>query len=184
MSSRIVKDIILSLLLALTLTRVPAKAGELFMLPEQSNEALSALIKSIDHSKNSIKITIYNFTHKKIANRLKAAARRGVKVEIIFDAKSARTDKRRSMLYYLAKYKNITVYKLHGRYIKRQKRYGIMHLKGAVFDHRRIVFGSANWTYSAFGKNYEMLYVADDYALAKAFEKAFEKYRKVSTPFL
>ncbi len=182
MSGRTIQ-IFFIVLTALTLTRVPARAGELFLLPGQSEEALSALIKSIDHSKNSVKITIYNFTHKKIAKRLKAAARRGVKVEIIFDAKSARTDKRRSMLYYLAKYKNITVYKLKGRYIKRQHRYGIMHMKGAVFDHRRIVFGSANWTYSAFGKNYEMLYVEDDYAMAKAFGKAFEKYKKESVPF-
>ncbi len=182
MSGRTI-HIFLAVLLALTLTRVPARAGELFLLPEQSDEALSALLKSIDHSKNSIKITIYNFTHKKIAKRLKAAARRGVKIEIIFDAKSARIDKRRSMLYYLAKYKNISVSKLHGRYIRKQKRYGIMHMKGAVFDHRRILFGSANWTYSAFGKNYEMLYVADDYALAKKFEKAFARYCRESTPF-
>ena len=171
------------LLCTLALMRVSLFAGELYMLPEQSEEALSTLIKSIDHSKKSIKITIYNFTHKKIAKRLKAAAARGVHVEIIFDEESARRDRRHSMLYYLAKYKNIDIRKLRGRYIRRQHRYGIMHIKGAVFDHRRIVFGSANWTYSAFGKNYEMLYVADDYALAKKFEKAFARYRRESTPF-
>ena len=169
--------------LLLTLLRVPSYPSDLYLLPQDSTKALSTLLESIDHSKKSIKIMIYNFTHKKIAKRLKVAAKRGVKVEIVFDQKNSRADKRRSMLYFLAKYKNIFIYKLKGRYIKEQKRYGIMHLKSAVFDHRRVIFGSANWTYSAFGKNYEMLYVEDNYARAKKFEKFFEKLKRESVPF-
>ncbi len=163
--------------------RLSAFASELFFLPQDSEQALSTILKSIDSSKKSIKITIYNFTHKKIANRLKTAAKRGVRVEIIFDAKSASRDRRRSMFYYLAKYKNISVYKLKGKLIKKQNRYAIMHLKSALFDHKRVIFGSANWTYSAFGKNYEMLYVDDDYAKAKRFDKYFDELKKLSRPF-
>jgi len=174
---------LLILLSLLALCKNPLDANMLYLLPEQNKEALSILLKSIDHSKKSIKITIYNFTHKKIAKRLKAAAKRGVHVEIIFDAKSNRQDKRRSMLYYLAKYRNIDIYQLKGRYIAQQKRYGIMHLKAALFDHRRVIFGSANWTYSAFGKNYEMLYVEDNYGRAKEFERYFKRLKKVAKPF-
>ncbi len=58
-----------------------------------------------------------------------------------------------------------------------------MHMKSAVFDHRRVLFGSANWTYSAFGKNYEILYLEDDYAKAKKFERYFENMKKLSRPF-
>ncbi len=170
-------------LLLLTFVRVSLNASELYLLPEDSQKALSAVLKSIDHSQKSIRIMIYNFTHKKIAKRLKSAAKRGVKVEIIFDQKNAKADKRRSMLYFLAKYKNIFVYKLKGKYIDAQKRYGIMHMKSAVFDHRRVLFGSANWTYSAFGKNYEILYLEDDYAKAKKFERYFENMKKLSRPF-
>jgi len=170
-------------LLLLTFVRVSLNASELYLLPQDSSKALSAILKSIDHSHKSIRIMIYNFTHKKIAKRLKIAAKRGVRVEIIFDQKNGREDKRRSMLYYLAKYKNIFIYKLKGKYIKSGDRYGIMHMKSAIFDHRRVIFGSANWTYSAFGKNYEMLYVEDDYAKAKQFEKYFEMMKKKSKPF-
>ncbi len=158
-------------------------SSELFLLPQDSDKALLSILKSIDSSKKSIKITIYNFTHKKIANRLKRAAKRGVEVEIIFDSKSTRSDRRRSMFYYLAKYKNISVYKLKGKFIKKQNRHGIMHLKSALFDHKRVIFGSANWTYSAFGKNYELIYLDDDYAKAKQFEKYFKKLKNMSTPF-
>ncbi len=150
-------------------------SSEFFVLPQESEKALSSIIKSIDHSNHSIKITMYNFTHKKIANRLKNAAKRGVKVQIIFDDKSVHSQKRRSMLYYLAKYKNISVYTLKGSYLKSQKRYAIMHLKMALFDHKRVIFGSANWTYSAFGKNFEMLYVIDDYKISKKYDKYFQK---------
>ncbi len=169
--------------LILTILHISLFSSEFFVLPQESEKALSSIMKSIDHSKHSIKITMYNFTHKKIANRLKAAAKRGVKVEIIFDMKSANRQKRRCMLYYLAKYKNITVYKLKGRYMKRQKRYAIMHMKMALFDHKRVIFGSANWTYSAFGKNFEILYVIDDYQIAKKYQKYFNKLLKQSKKF-
>ncbi len=158
-------------------------ASEFYVLPKESEKALSSILKSIDHSNQSIKITMYNFTHKKIANRLKNAAKRGVKVEIIFDYKSVHSKKRRSMLYYLAKYKNISVYTLKGHYLKKQKRYAIMHLKMALFDKKRVIFGSANWTYSAFGKNFEMLYVIDDYKIAKKYDKYFQRLMLKSHKF-
>ena len=183
MNVTFMKRFFLILMCLLTFTTATLNASELYLLPEDSKKALSTLLKSIDHSKKSIKIMIYNFTHKKIAKRLKVAAKRGVKVEIIFDQRNSAKDKKRSMFYYLAKYKNIFVYKLRGKYIKKQDRYGIMHLKSAVFDHKRVIFGSANWTYSAFGKNYEMLYVEDNYAAAKKFEKYFRQLKQKSTPF-
>ncbi|MCH9814439.1 MAG: FAM83 family protein [Epsilonproteobacteria bacterium] len=154
-----------------------------YLLPKDADKALGAITKNIDQSKKSIKITIYNFTHKKIAKRLKNAARRGVKVEIIFDERSANEQKKRSMLYYLAKYKNITVYKLKGKISKNRKYHGIMHLKTALFDHRTVLFGSANWSHSAFGKNYELIYLTKEYAIAKKFNKYFDELKKISTKF-
>jgi len=154
-----------------------------YLLPQDADKALKAIFKNIDNSKKSIKISIYNFTHKKIAKRLASAAKRGVKVEIIFDERSANEQKKRSMLYFLAKYKNITVYKLKGKIAKSKKYYGIMHLKTAIFDHKKILFGSANWSYSAFSNNYELLYITKDYAMAKKLEKYFEEMKKRSKIF-
>ncbi len=154
-----------------------------YLLPKDAKPALKAIMNNIDQSKKSIKITIYNFTHKKIAKRLQSAASRGVKIEIIFDERSAREQKKKSMLYYLAKYKNITVYKLKGKLSKNRKYHGIMHLKTALFDHDRILFGSANWSYSAFSKNYELLYITKDYKIAKKFEHFFEDMKNRSIIF-
>ena len=56
------------------------------------------------------------------------------------------------MLSYLAKYKNIKTYRLKGLLSKNKKYSGIMHIKMAVIDKKIVIFGSANWTYSAFLK--------------------------------
>ena len=163
---------------------IHASAKEQFyLLPKDAKPALKAIMSNIDQSQKSIKITIYNFTHKQIAKRLQSAAKRGVKIEIIFDERSAISQKKKSMLYYLAKYKNITVYRLKGKIANSKKYYGIMHLKTALFDHNRILFGSANWSYSAFSKNYELLYITKDYKIAKKFEDYFEEMKNRSTLF-
>ena len=172
------------LILVFVSLSMPITAKENFyLLPKDADLALKSIINNIDQSKKSIKITIYSFTHKKLAKRLQSAARRGVKVEIIFDEKSAKTQKKKSMLYYLAKYKNITIYKLKGKISHNRKYHGIMHLKTALFDHNRILFGSANWSYSAFSKNYELLYFTKDYAIAKKLEHFFEEMKKKSIIF-
>ena len=77
------------------------------------------------------------------------------------------------MLYYLAKYKNIQVYKLKGKLAKSKKYHGIMHMKMALIDRKTVIFGSANWTYSAFSNNYELLYINEHKEIAKKCEKYF-----------
>jgi phosphatidylserine/phosphatidylglycerophosphate/cardiolipin synthase-like enzyme len=148
--------------------------NKFYLLPQDNKIALNALYKHIDLAKSSIKISIYTFTHKKIAKHLKKAASRGVKIEIIFDNKQIKSKKAKSMIYYLSKYKNIQSYKLKGLRSKNKKYYGIMHIKMALIDEKITIFGSANWTKTAFTKNYETLMIAKDYALAKKFSKFFD----------
>lgn len=158
----------------------PAKEN-FFLLPKEKEQALDALYKRIDLAKKSIQISIYTFTHKKIAKRLKNAAKRGVKIEIIFDERSTGKKQGKSMIYYLAKYKNISVYKLKGKLAKSKKYHGIMHMKMALIDNKHVIFGSANWTYSAFNNNYELLYITQNYAIAKKFLRYFHDLKKRST---
>jgi len=66
-------------------TSVFASEHKMYLLPKQAKPALRAIIKELSHAKKEVKITIYNFTHKKIANTLKYIAKKGVKVKIIFD---------------------------------------------------------------------------------------------------
>ncbi len=158
-----------------------AKNEQFFMLPKEKEPALEMLYKKIDIAKSTIHISIYSFTHKKIAKKLKNAAKRGVKIEIIFDEKSTKSQQQKSMLPYLAKYKNITVYRLKGKLSRNKRYHGIMHMKMAVIDNKTVIFGSANWTYSAFSNNYELLYVTKNYAIAKKFNRYFKQLKKRAT---
>ncbi len=153
----------------------------LFLLPQENDQALKAIFKNFDHAKISIKIAMYNFTHKKIAKKLKNIAKKGVKIEIIFDKSSSELKKDKSMLGYLAKYKNITIYQLKGKLSKNRKYYGKMHIKAAIIDNKIVIFGSANWSKSAFSNNYELVYILKDYAIAKKMSSYFEKMKKEAT---
>ncbi len=149
-------------------------ADEIYILPYETKPALNTLLKSIDLSKNQIDLAIYSFTNHKIAKHLKNAAKRGVKIRIIFDRESNLYNKR-SQLRYLAKYKNIKTYVVLGKPFKKKDSYGKMHMKLMIIDNKRVILGSANYSYSAFGKNYEILYIKDDYKIAKKCEKYFER---------
>lgn len=170
---------ILTLILIINIPLFATSTQESFyFLPKEKDKALKNLYKKIDTANASIFISIYSFTHKDIAKKLKNAAKRGVKIEIIFDNKSTKKKQGKSMLFYLAKYKNITIYKLKGKLSKNKNYHGIMHMKMAVIDNKTVIFGSANWTYSAFSNNYELLYIKQDYAIAKKFKKHFEVLKK------
>jgi len=171
---KILANILFLLLVSFSLN---AKEGTLYVMPKESKEALSALLDSIDKAKYRIDAAIYSFTHKKIAKRLKNAAKRGVKIRIIFDKKSNRKYKK-SQIRYLAKYSNIDIYLIDGKRFKNRDYFGKMHMKLAIIDNKRLLFGSANWSYSAFGKNYELLYIIESYPMAKKAENYFEQMVK------
>ena len=154
-----------------------------YLLPQDADDALRAIVHNIDTSKKNIKLSIYSFTHKQIAKKIKNAAKRGVKVEIIFDKHQNRKKNKFAMLGYLAKYKNITIYKLHGKLSKNKKYHGIMHIKMALIDDKTVIFGSANWTKSAFSTNYETLFITQNYAIGKKYSKFFEKMKRESKIF-
>ena len=157
---------------------------KIYFLPDESKKALHQIQKQILSAKNSIEITIYNFTHKKIANSLKDIAKRGVKIKIIFDYESSEKRKDKSMLYYLAKYKNISVYQIKGKLSKNKKYFGKMHQKMAVIDDKTLILGSANWTHSGFGKNYEVIVITHNKKFIKKYKKFFKKVLKKANKFL
>ncbi len=156
-------------------------AGELYFMPYESREATKKLYHWIDTAHSTIDISMFMFTNKAIAKRIKNAAKRGVKVRIILDRES--TKERYSQLPYLAKYRNIDLYLIKGKKIRHRERHGHMHIKIAIIDRRRLIFGSANWTNSAFRYNYELIYFLDDIPAAKKATKYFERILRDAEPY-
>lgn len=149
----------------------------LYILPYEQKQALSTLQGALRNAKSEIKITIYSFTNNDIAKILKDVAKRGVRVEIIFD-KESNMDNKSSVIGYLAKYNNISVCLLSGIKARSGKYYGIMHQKMAIIDDEILVLGSANWSKNAFENNFETLLFTSQTHLIQKANNAFEKMKQ------
>lgn len=134
-------------------------ADSLYFMPYDSTNAVNALVSEIKSAKKEVKIAIYSFTNREIAKAIRDSAKRGVRFKIVFDYKS-NIDDSYSQIGYLAKLKNIEVCTLQGK--NNGKYSGIMHNKIALIDNKSVIFGSANWSKSAFEVNYEMMIISQN----------------------
>jgi len=149
-------------------------------MPMEGKLAQKRLIELFSHAKNNIKITIYTFTNKKLARALKIAARKGVKITIIADKKESKY--KYSVIPNLALIKNFDVYLLTGKNYKNGDK-AKMHVKMSIIDDKYLITGSANYSYSAFFKNYEYILISKNKELIDKFEKFFSYLKEKSTPF-
>ena len=149
-------------------------ADSMYFMPYDATKAVNALIKEIKAAKNEVNIAIYTFTNREISKAIRDSAKRGVKFNIIFDHKS-NIDNDISAIGYLAKLKNIYACTLQGKISNNKKYFGIMHNKLAIIDKKTIIFGSANWSKSAFEINYEMLIISQNKDYINQATKYFDK---------
>jgi len=151
-----------------------------YFLPNEGNKAERRLYNLFTHAKHSIKIVMYAFTNKRLAKALKIASTHNVDIEIIADEKEAKY--RKSVIYNLAAIKHINVRLLHGRPYRNRK-FGKLHAKIAIVDDKYLVTGSANYTYSAFYKNYEYIIIHQDFSLIRQFNNFFKQLYLISHPY-
>ena len=129
---------------------------ELYFMPHDGKKFQDDLIEQLENAKESIKIAMYNFEHKKIARILKKKARDGVRVIVLYSKKDVDF------------HKSIDV-----EQITRRK----LHTKMAIIDDKIVVFGSANWSKKTFRKNYEMNYITDREDIVKKSTEFFTTIR-------
>lgn len=146
-----------------------ANTQQIFFMPYEREAALKALKKELANAQTNIKISIYSFTNKEISKTLRDVARKGVRVELIYDYEGNYKNPQ-SSIGYLAALRNISACVLKGRKSNRNY-YGIMHQKLAIIDNKVLILGSANWSKSAFENNYEVLMITHNQAnINKALE--------------
>ncbi|MEO1923314.1 MAG: phospholipase D-like domain-containing protein [Nautiliaceae bacterium] len=155
-------------------------AKEVYFMPQEGKKAEKRLAYLYTHAHKSIKIAIYSFTNKKLSTSLKKAAKKGVKIYIVADKKEARY--KRSVIPNLATIRNINIKLISGKRYKNGNR-AKMHVKLSIIDDKYIVTGSANYSYSAFYKNYEYLIIEKDKELIKRFNKFFDTLSKNAKPY-
>tara|TARA_Y100000114_G_C11637728_1_gene267671 strand:- start:10 stop:519 length:510 start_codon:yes stop_codon:yes gene_type:complete len=162
-----------SLVLILFLCFVQFKLSVYAIEAHFDKDCEKALIGEIEKAKKEIKVAIYSFTRFSIANALKNASKKGVKVQIIWDKTQFGSSEYSEKIKGILEGSKVEVILFEGE----QK----MHHKFAIIDSETVVTGSFNFTTSASKFNYENLVIIKETGVAEKFSKAWEKiFQKVS----
>lgn len=144
---------------------------EVAFSPHDNPEAM--LTRVIGSAKKTIHVQAYVFTSQPIADALVAAHRRGVKVEVLADAKMNRRGSGKALPKLLAA----------GVPLAFETNYAAAHNKVVIIDAQgpgcALVTGSYNFTWSARNRNAENMVVHhDNCALARHFLDNWRVHRK------
>jgi len=154
--------------------------NDLYFMPEDGKKAERKLFYLLSHAKKDIKMVIYTFTNKKLSQALKISARKGVKIEIIADKKEAFY--KNSTIPKLALLKNFKIYLLSGKKYRNGDK-AKMHVKMTIIDNKYLIIGSANYSFSAFYKNYEYIIISREKYLIDNFMGFFNHLKTIATNY-
>ncbi len=124
------------------------------------------LLKEIESATSTLDLAIHEIPSLEMAQALVKARQRGVKVRVIADSKQAKM--RTSKITYLIQ-QGVLVKVLGG------KEKGVMNLRFAIFDEKRVLIGSFDWSDDSLRWNYENLLMIDESETVTIFQKEFEK---------
>lgn len=116
-----------------------------YLLP--NSNALEHLLSLIENAEKSIDVALFTFTHPMIAHAISEASKRGIQVRVLIDRYTAKGASKHCAQKLLAE--KVPTYTHLGS--------ELMHHKMCFIDDEKLIMGSANWTESAFTKNYDFL---------------------------
>jgi phosphatidylserine/phosphatidylglycerophosphate/cardiolipin synthase-like enzyme len=148
---------------ALFANEVNLNQNHVYFFPKQADEAKDKIVELIASSKNSIKISMYNFSYKKFAKELVKASKNGVKIQVILDDEKIKED---NEIYKYLKNNDIEII------ISKKK----LHTKIAIFDNKIALIGSVNWTKESFEDNYESLLMSNNKEIISDIDNFFTSF--------
>lgn len=120
---------------------------ELWILPSREGaDRVKALLQA---AKKSIKIAMFTWTRTDFTEELIAAKNRGVEIVAVIDKYSGKG----------ASAKVVKMLQKHRIPVRFSTGKGLLHHKFAYIDDTTLINGSANWTYSAFEKNDDVMMI-------------------------
>ncbi|MEM8727217.1 MAG: phospholipase D-like domain-containing protein [Chlamydiota bacterium] len=120
-----------------------------YCLPGQ--RGLEAVLESLDRAEKEISLSLFTFTHRRIAEKLIRLHKKGIKIDLTLDRGSARGAS-----------KNIKkLLESEGIRVQTGRGLQLHHHKWAVIDRKTHIVGSANWTQAAFNKNNDLILIID-----------------------
>lgn len=154
-----------------------AARGEVELAFSPWDDPEQVLLGVIADARRSLLVQAYAFTSKRIADALVRAYRRGVKVEVLADARMNRRDKGNALPRLLEA----------GVPVALETRYAAAHNKVVIADAEgpgcTVVTGSYNFTWSARNRNAEnMLVMREHCALARSYRDNWRRHRAQAQP--
>jgi phosphatidylserine/phosphatidylglycerophosphate/cardiolipin synthase-like enzyme len=124
---------------------------------------LEAIVRLLGEARASADICVFTITDDRITRALLDAHRRGVRVRVVTDNDKA-----------LDPGSDIRRLRDAGVAVRMDKTEAHMHHKFAVFERKRLLTGSYNWTRSAASVNHENVLISEDPQLVLPFCRAFD----------
>jgi cardiolipin synthase len=122
----------------------------------------------ISNSTNELSLTAYVLTDMSIVNKLRKALERGVQVEIyLYEDEFATKNEAVNYIFNLQKeFSYLKIYRVEDK---------ILHAKVLVADGKKVLSGSANFTFSGMTNNYELGFLVEDPSIALQILKLIKK---------
>lgn len=130
--------------------------------PEEGYE----IIDLIDSAQESIDVEMYVFTSDEIADALKRAHDRGVKIKLILEKRVATEENPKN-------YNELIAYGLEVKWASKQ--YKLTHAKFMIVDGKRVLVGSHNFSNAAMNDNREASVIIENAKTISEFKDVFEK---------
>ncbi len=162
----------LGLICLAPLARAAAESGAATQL--RFAPGLRAVVRgAITDSQTSVDVMVYKLTDRGLIKDLSQAGRRGVRVRVILCPTQTSNQKAAAKI----KQAGAAV-----RWYPLDRPNRIMHVKLAVFDQARLLFGSANWTYWGMTLHHESILDTTQAELVAQSVKQFELDWEKSKP--
>lgn len=124
---------------------------ELWFLPDHK-DAVYRIQKLIDNARNTIRIAMFTWTRRDLAQSIIAAKKRGVDVQVVIDSQSGKG----------ASAHIVKLLKNNGIDARLSPAGPLLHHKFMYIDSTTLVNGSANWTRAAFKQNNDCFIVIEN----------------------
>jgi len=137
---------------------------EVLFSPDQSIQ--EALLREIESAQSTIDLAVREITSQNLTQALVRAKGRGVKVRVITDSKQAKM-----------KSSKITSLIQEGMSVKvlKGKDRGVMNHRFVIFDGKKAVTGSFDWTEASEKWNDEDILILSETEVVISFQKEFER---------
>lgn len=129
-----------------------AQTMEFWLLPDDHQRAIPRLLSIINDAQKSLRIAMFTWTRKDLAQAVIRAHQRGVDVEVVIDRNAGKG----------AGAEIVDILVAAGVPVSLSQGVALLHYKMLYVDDRLLVNGSANWTKAAFGKNDDCFIVLYD----------------------